>query len=107
MTQPTDPNCEVCGGVDAELELANAMLASFCRALESSSLPPMQVLQMMARSLGGVYREVSLQHQQGECPCGWQPNGLEDIELIHRAIDIGVVRKRQTDLRSMDVAGRA
>jgi hypothetical protein len=107
MTQATGPDCEVCGGLDIELELANSLMASFCRVLESSNMPPMQVLQMMARSLGGIYREVSVEHQKGSCPCGWCPNGFEDLELIHRAISVGVTRAQRTDLRSMAVAGRA
>jgi hypothetical protein len=107
MTQPPGPECEVCGGLDIEQELASSLLASFCRVLESSNLPPMQVLQMMARSLGGIYREVSIEHQKGTCPCGWCPNGLADLELIHRAISVGVARTRQADLRSMATAGRA
>ena len=107
MTQATNSDCEVCGGLDIELELANSLMASFGRLLEASGLPPMQVLQMMARSLGGIYREVSIEHQKGKCPCGWCPNGLQDLELIHRAISVGVTRTRQADLRSMVAAGRA
>jgi hypothetical protein len=107
MTEAINQDCKVCGGLDIELELGNSLMASFCRALESSNLPPMQVLQMMARSLGGIYREVSIEHQKGTCPCGWCPNGLEDLELIHRAISVGVTRSRQADLRTMAVAGRA
>ena len=107
MTHSTNSDCLVCGGLDLELELANALMASFCRVLESSNLPPMQVLQMMARSLGGIYREVSIEHQKGNCPCGWCPNGLTDLELIHRAVSAGVMRARQSDLASMVAAGRA
>ena len=107
MTQATSADCKVCCGLDIELELANSLMASFCRVLESSSLQPMQVLQMMARTLGGIYREVSLEHQTGRCPCGWCPDGLADLELIHRAISAGVTRPRRADLRSMTVAGRA
>jgi hypothetical protein len=107
MTQATNGDCKVCGGLDIELELANALMANFCRALEGSNLTPMQVLQMMARSLGGIYREVSTEHRKAHCPCGWCPDGLVDLELIHRAIGAGAARTRQADLRSMSVAGCA
>jgi hypothetical protein len=107
MTQPTNSDCQVCGGLDLELELANTLMASFCNVLGSSNVSPMQVLEMMARSLGTIYRQVSLEHQKGKCPCGWCPDGLRDLELIHRAISVGVTRTQQTDLRSMVVAGRA
>ena len=105
MTQVT--GAELCGGLDTELELANSLMASFCRVLESSNLPPMQVLQMMARSLGGIYREVSIEHRKGTCPCGWCPNALHDLELIQRAVSAGLARSRRNDLRSMTVVGRA
>ncbi len=81
MTETTNPDCKVCDDLDAELELANALMASFCRVLESSKLPPMQVLQAMAKSLGGIYREVAAAHHRGDCQCGWCPDASGDVEL--------------------------
>ena len=107
MTQATSSDCNLYGGLDIELELADSLLTSFCNALEQSNLAPMEVLQMMARSLGGIYREVSFEHVNETCPCGWRPDGLKDLELIHRAISVGVTRPRRSDVRSMVVAGRA
>ena len=34
MSETVDQDCKVCGNLDAELELANALMTSFCRALE-------------------------------------------------------------------------
>jgi hypothetical protein len=104
MTETTDPDCKVC---DAELELANALMASFCRMLESSKLPPMHVLLTMAKSLGGIYREVAAAHHRGDCQCGWCPDASGDVASMQKAIGAGLVRPRQADLKSMVVAGRA
>lgn len=107
MSETVDQDCKVCGNLDAELELANALMTSFCRALEQSNVTPMQVLQMMAQALGGIYREVSAQHQDGACPCGWRPDDAQDLRALQKALDTGMTCPPQPDLRSMPVAGRA
>jgi hypothetical protein len=102
-----NPEAKVCDDLDAELELANTLMASFCRVLESSKLPPMQVLQAMAKSLGGIYREVAAAHHRGDCQCGWCPDASGDVASMQKAIGAGLIRPRQTDLKSMVVVGRA
>lgn len=107
MSEAVDQDCKVCGNLDAELELANALMKSFCRALEQDNVTPMQVLQMMAQALGGIYREVSAQHRDGACPCGWRPDEAQDLRTLLKAVDTGMTCPPQPDLRSMPVAGRA
>jgi hypothetical protein len=107
MTETVDPECKVCGNLDTELEIATALMTSFCRALEQTNVTPMQVLQTMARALGGIYREVSAQHQNGACPCGWCPDEPQDLHTLQKAVDAGMTCAPQSDLRSMPVAGRA
>jgi hypothetical protein len=102
-----NPEIKVCDDLDAELELANTLMASFCRVLESSKLPPMQVLQAMAKSLGGIYREVAAAHHRGDCQCGWCPDASGDVASIQKAIGAGLIRPPQNDLKSMIVVGRA
>lgn len=46
-------------------QLDNALLSTFCRALDSSYLTPMTVLSAMAESLGSVYRQVADSHHAG------------------------------------------
>ena len=107
MAETVDQDCNVCGHLDAELELANALMKSFCRVLEQSNVTPMQVLQMMARGLGGIYREVSAQHLDGNCPCGWHPDEAADLPTLQKAINTGMACPPRSDLRIMPVAGRA
>ena len=107
MTETVEQDCKVCGDLDTELELANALMKSFCRALEQANVTPMQVLQIMAQALGGIYGEVAAQHRDGACPCGWRPDEAADLRALQRAVDTGMSRPPQRDLRSMPVAGRA
>ena len=107
MAETVDQDCKVCGNLDAELELANALMRNFCRALEQSNVTPMQVLETMARALGGIYSEVSAQHHDGACPCGWCPDEASDLHKLQKAIDAGIACPPQSDLRIMPVAGRA
>lgn len=107
MTKANDADTSICNDIDIELGVADSLMASFCRALESSRLPPMQVLQMMARSLGGVYREVSAAHHRGDCPCGWHPDAPHDLDLMQKALVTGTRCARQSDLQFMVAAGRA
>ena len=107
MTEIVERDCKVCGDLDAELEVANALMRSFCRALEQSNVTPMHVLQMMARALGGIYSEVAAQHLDGSCPCGWQPDEQADLRMLQKAVDAGISSPPQRDLMSMPVAGRA
>jgi hypothetical protein len=82
-------------------------MTSFCRVLEQSNVTPMQVLQMMAQAMGGIYREVAAQHRDGACPCGWRPDEARDLHVLQKAIDAGMTCPPQPDLRSMPVVGRA
>jgi len=107
MTGTVEQDCKVCGDLDTELELANALMKSFCQALQQQNVTPMQVLQMMARALGGIYCEVAAQHQDGACPCGWRPDEEADLRMLQQAVDAGMSSPPQKDLRSMPVAGRA
>lgn len=68
-------------------QLDNALLSTFCRALDSSYLTPMIVLSAMAEALGSVYRQVADSHHTGECRCGWEPEILRDIARLQSALD--------------------
>ncbi|MDQ8728585.1 hypothetical protein [Bradyrhizobium sp. LHD-71] len=106
MTKAND-DTSTCDDFELELGIADSLMASFCRALESSRLPPMQVLEMMARSLGGVYREVSAAHHRGDCPCGWHPDAPHDLHLMQKALVAGTTSAHRRDLKFMAAAGRA
>ncbi len=82
-------------------------MSEFCRRLESSNAAPMHVLDIMARSLGAIYREVSIAHQNGQCPCGWAPDTAADVEALRASLDDGTASPENRSLRSMPVVGRA
>lgn len=92
---------------DAESDLRDLLMSEFCRRLESSNAGPMHVLQMMASSLGTIYREVSLAHQSEPCPCGWIPSTAADVEALRASLEDGTASPDNCSLRSMPVAGRA
>lgn len=92
---------------DRDTELHQLMMSEFVKTLERSNVAPMHVLQIMARSLGAIYREISFSHQTGQCPCGWIPQPVTDIEKLRLAMDIGAALGDGQSLKLMPVAGRA
>lgn len=107
MAQPGKSTHDTGARRDSESELRNILMSEFCRRLESSNVAPMHVLQMMARSLGSIYREISIAHQNGQCPCGWVPEAAADMEALRALLDDGAASPENCSLRLMPVAGRA
>jgi hypothetical protein len=90
-----------------EADLDRALMTAFCRALETSHLPPVVVMRVMAEALGSVYRQVADAHQNQQCPCGWQPAASRDISLLQSALKAAATRKPADLLSTMTVLGRA
>lgn len=91
----------------AQKYLDQMVMTTFCRVLDTSRLPPTQVLQMMAAALGRTYREVAGAHLDGQCPCGWCPLPDFDIEMLLASLEEAAAPKRPDGLESMAIAGRA
>jgi hypothetical protein len=91
----------------AQTYLNQAIMTTFCRVLDSSRLPPSVVMRMMATALGSTYREVAAAHQDGQCPCGWNPLPAIDIEVIRASLEDAAAPRRADDLHSMTAVGRA
>jgi hypothetical protein len=87
--------------------LDQMVMTTFCRVLDTSRLPPTQVMQMMAAALGRTYREVASAHLDGQCPCGWCPLPELDIEAMRASLEQAAAPKRPDGLESMAIAGRA
>lgn len=88
-------------------DLQQALLTMFCRTLDTSRLPPMTVLRMMAEALGGVYRQAATAHLSQPCPCGWRPTVEADIAALRAAIGEAAAPCTTADLAWMEVVGRA
>lgn len=91
----------------AQAYLHQAMMTTFCRVMDSSRLPPVVVMRLLAAALGSTYREVAAAHQDGRCPCGWCPLPAIDIETLRSSLEDAASPKRIDDLQSMEAVGRA
>jgi hypothetical protein len=91
----------------AQTYLNQAVMTTFCRVLDSSRLPPSVVMRLIATALGSTYREVAAAHQDGQCPCGWNPMPEADIEALRSSLEDAAAPRRADDLHSMTAVGRA
>ncbi len=93
-------------------DLDQALMAAPCRALNASGLTPMAVMAAMAAmaamagALGSVYRQVADSHRRGECPCGWQPAGTHDVDMLQTVFRIAASAPPTSDLLTMQIQGR-
>lgn len=91
----------------AQTYLDQAIMTTFCRMLDTSRMPPAEVMRMLAKALGAAYREVAAAHHDGQCPCGWCPVPALDVEAMRASLEAAAAPKRAEDLFEMQVAGRA
>jgi hypothetical protein len=91
----------------AQNYLDQAIMTTFCRVLDTSRLPPVTVLRMIATAIGATYRDVAAAHHDGQCPCGWCPVLALDVETLVSSLEDAIAPKRVDDLHAMVVAGRA
>ncbi|MBB5047128.1 hypothetical protein HNR60_001880 [Rhodopseudomonas rhenobacensis] len=89
----------------AQDQINRVLMATFCRTLNNTRLPPVVVMRMIASALGKAYAGVAATHQAGRCSCGWQPSPVTDVELMRSALACAVVN--QEDLWAMAPVGRA
>jgi hypothetical protein len=89
-----------------QAEIDRRLMVTFCRTLDSSTLPPMTVMRMMASAIGAIYRQTSASHHAQECPCGWIPLA-SDVETLQAEIETAARRQSVPDLSSMQIVGRA
>jgi hypothetical protein len=100
---PPDPDNEAAGA-----ELHRSIMASFCRVLHATRLPPMTVMSLAAAVVGSIYREVADEHRSdGACRCGWQPYPAGDVEALQAALAAATQAIPLSDLRVVQAAGRA
>ena len=99
--------CDITDESSAQTYLDQMIMATFCRVLDSSRLPPTVVMRAIATALGRTYREVAGAHLDGQCPCGWCPQPADDIESLRASLEEAAAPKRVDGLATMVIAGRA
>lgn len=100
------PMADYDGSEPMQAEIDRHLMTTFCRTLDSSALPPMTVMRMMASALGAIYRQSSATHHAQECPCGWQPLP-SDVDILLAEIESAARRPPVPDLTNMQIVGRA
>ncbi|CAN5530879.1 hypothetical protein BH11PSE4_BH11PSE4_20670 [soil metagenome] len=98
---------EIIDESSAQSYLNQAIMTTFCRVLDTSRLSPVTVLRMIATALGATYCDVAAAHHDGQCPCGWCPVQVLDVESLRSSLADAAAPKRVDDLLAMVVAGRA
>lgn len=89
----------------AQHQINQVMMATFCRTLVSTHLPPIVVMRMIAAALGKAYADVATAHRDGRCTCGWRPSPPTDLELLRSALAHAGISGG--GLMSMTIAGHA
>jgi hypothetical protein len=74
---------------------------------QSIMVSPMTVMRLAAAAVGSIYKEVADEHRSGACPCGWQPNPGADVEALQAALAATTKTIPLSDLRVVQVVGRA
>lgn len=94
--------------VPAEDTLDEALRRAFWQSLNRAPLPAMHALEVAARTLGTLYRQVARAHEQpGGCSCGWEPDPDCDLIVLEANLAAALLHPPQTDLIRMPVAGSA
>jgi hypothetical protein len=90
-----------------QIDLDHTLMTALCRALDTSRLPPMTVMNAMAAAFGSVYRQVAVAHQSGQCPCGWHPAPARDVDTLQSIFRAAAAPQPSDRLLTMPVQGRA
>ncbi len=90
----------------AHEKMRQAVLCAFCHVIQTTGLPPLEVLGLAAAAIGAVYKDVAAAHQGSTgCPCGWDPQAEADIAVLHGAL--AAETASLPDLRWLKAAGKA
>lgn len=93
---------------EAEASLDEALQRAFWQSLHRGALPPMQALQVAARALGALYRQMADGHEgPGGCACGWVPDPDGDLIVLEANLAAALLQPPSADLARMEPLGRA
>ena len=93
---------------EIKYRLYQSVRTAICEALHSSNLPPITVMSFAAAAVGSAYKEIADAHcGTAPCPCGWHPSRTEDVQLMQAMLAEVAETLAVTDLRIVQIAGRA
>ncbi|NEU14200.1 hypothetical protein G3T14_18995 [Methylobacterium sp. BTF04] len=96
---------ETCTAEDA---LDEALRRAFWQSLNRTPLPAMHALEVAARTIGTLYRQVAQAHEgPNGCRCGWEPDPDCDLIVLEANLAAALLQPPQSDLARMQPAGRA
>jgi len=74
-------------GIAALEQLKKTVRIAFCGVMQSTRLPPMAAMSLVAMAVGSLYLEVAAAHRgDSPCPCGWQPRRAADVEALQSSL---------------------
>jgi len=92
----------------AEDALNEALRRAFWHSLKCAPLPAMHALEVAARTLGALYRQVAQAHEgPGGCRCGWEPDPDCDLIVLEANLAAALLHPPAPDLFRMPAAGSA
>ncbi|WP_279477967.1 hypothetical protein [Aureimonas sp. SK2] len=94
---------------EKSFEIGCGLARLFELAMRDGRTPPREALELLAKALGTVYRDIARAHRDpAGCPCGWKPAD-DDLTVLAKALrdGAGPAPRGLPDLRALEPAGRA
>jgi hypothetical protein len=108
MAAPPHPAPACAEPASPEAHLDEALRRAFWQSLNRAPLPALAALEVAARVVGALYRQVAQAHEgpQG-CRCGWEPDPDCDLIVLEANLAAALMQPPEPDLARMMPLGRA
>ena len=108
MEAPLHPVPACAEPASPEAHLDEALRRAFWQSLNRAPLPALSALEVAARVVGALYRQVAQVHEgpQG-CRCGWEPDPDCDLIVLEANLAAALMQPPEPDLARMIPLGRA
>lgn len=103
---PSVPSCHETPSPEGQLD--EALRRAFWQSLNRAPLPAMSALEVAARVVGALYRQVAQAHEgPNGCRCGWEPDPDCDLIVLEANLAAALLQPPEPDLARMTVLGSA
>jgi hypothetical protein len=108
IAAPSEAGPACAEGPSPEAHLDEALRRAFWQSLNRAPLPAMAALEVAARVVGALYRQVAQAHEgpQG-CRCGWELDPDCDLIVLEANLAAALMQPPGPDLARMTPLGRA